>query len=91
MCLECLQLDRFTRINARRNKPLNPCDSQDNKLRELVKQGKVRSNHEGLPNMRIDSDKSLPDLKRGNMKFGGSRGKMVFFQDKGSIVITLNM
>ena len=39
--------------------------------------------------MKIYSDESLPDLKRGNHKFEGSRGKMVFFLDKGSIVITI--
>ena len=32
--------------------------------------------------MKIYSDKSLPDLKMGNIKFGGSRSKMVFFQDR---------
>ena len=41
--------------------------------------------------MKIYSDESLLDLKRGNLKYGGIRGKMVFFQAKGSIVITLNM
>ena len=41
--------------------------------------------------MKIYSDESLPSFNRGHLKFGGSRGKMVFFQAKGSIVITLNM
>ena len=41
--------------------------------------------------MKIYSDKSLSDLKRENLKFGGSRSKMVFFQDKGSIVIIINV
>ena len=41
--------------------------------------------------MKIYPDDSLPDLKRGNLKFGESRGKMVFFQAKGSIAITLNI
>ena len=41
--------------------------------------------------MKIYSNESLVNLKRGNLKFGGSGSEMVFFQDKGSIVITLNM
>ena len=41
--------------------------------------------------MKIYSDESLPDLKRGNLKFEGSRGKMVFLQAMVSIVITLNI
>ena len=57
----------------------------------LVDLGKVGSIHVGLPNMKIYLDESLPNLKRGNLKFGGSRGKMVFFQDKGSTVIILNI
>ena len=39
--------------------------------------------------MKIYAYESLPDIKRGNLMFGGSRDKMVFFQAKGSIVITL--
>ena len=35
--------------------------------------------------MKIYSDESLPELKRGNLKFEGSRGEMVFFQAKGSM------
>ena len=41
--------------------------------------------------MKIYPDESLPELKRGNLKFGGSMGKMVFFQAKGSTVIKLIM
>ena len=41
--------------------------------------------------MKIYPDESLPDIKRRNLKFEGSSRKMVFFQDKGSIVITINM
>jgi len=51
----------------------------------------VEPNHVGISNMKIYSNEYLPDIKRGNFKFGGSRGKMVFFQDKGSIIITINM
>ena len=58
---------------------LNPCDSQSNKLGESVEQGKVGSSHVGLPNMKIYLDQSLLDLKRGNLKFGGSRGKIIFY------------
>ena len=58
---------------------------------KLVEIGKVESSHVGLPNMKIYWNESLPDLKRGNLKFGRSRGKMVFLHDKGSITITLNM
>ena len=41
--------------------------------------------------MKIYSDESLPDLKMRNLKFGGSRGKILFFKAKGSILITLNI
>ena len=41
--------------------------------------------------MMIYPDDSLPNLKRGNLKFGGSRGIMVFFEAKGGIVITPNI
>ena len=41
--------------------------------------------------MKIYSDESLLEIKSENLKFGGSRGKMIFFQAKGSIVITLNI
>ena len=41
--------------------------------------------------MKIISDESLLDIRRGNLMFGGSGGKMVFFQFKGSTVITLNI
>ena len=41
--------------------------------------------------MKIYPDESLSDLKKGNLKFGGCRGKKVFLQAKGSILITLNM
>ena len=41
--------------------------------------------------MKIYPNESLSDLKRGNLMFGGSRGKIFFFQAKVSIVITLNM
>ena len=41
--------------------------------------------------MKIYFKESLPDLKRGNLKFEWSRGKIIFFQAKGSIVIILNM
>ena len=57
----------------------------------LVDLGKVGSIHVGLPNMKIYLDESLPNLKRGNLKFGGSRGKMVLYKDNDSILITLNM
>ena len=40
--------------------------------------------------MKIYSKESLPELKRENLRFEGSRGKMVFLLAKGSIVITLN-
>ena len=39
--------------------------------------------------MKIYPDEYLLDLKRENLKFRGSMGKMVFFQANGSIVITL--
>ena len=81
----------FTGIDAHRTRPRNPYNSKANKLGEFVELEKVVSNHIGLSNMKIYSKESLPDLKRGNHRFGGSRGKMVFFQDKGSIVITLNI
>ena len=58
---------------------------------ELVDLGNIGSSHVGLPNMKIYLNESLSDLKRENLKFGGCRGKIIFFQDKGSIVITLNM
>ena len=41
--------------------------------------------------MKIYPDESLPDLKRGNLMFGGSSGKMVFFKAKGSIILILNI
>ena len=41
--------------------------------------------------MKIYSKKSLLDIKRGNLRFGGSRGKMVFLQAKVSIVVTINI
>ena len=31
------------------------------------------------PNMKIYPNESLSNLKYGNLKFGGSRGKMIFF------------
>ena len=49
------------------------------------------SNHVGLSNIKIYLKGSLSDLKRENLRFGGSRGKMVFFHAKGSIVIILNI
>ena len=85
------RLDRFTVIDARRTRPLNPCNSQANQLGLLVDLVKVGSNHVGLSNTKIYSKESLPDLKRGNLRFRGSRRKIVFFQAKGNIVITLNI
>ena len=41
--------------------------------------------------MKIYPAEFLQDLKRGNLKFGGSRGKLIFFLAKVSTVITLNM
>ena len=41
--------------------------------------------------MSIYLDEYLLDIKRGNLMFGGSIGKMVFFLARGSIVIILNM
>ena len=41
--------------------------------------------------MKIYLDESLPDLKRGNLMFGGSRGKMEFFPGKACITIILNI
>uniref|UniRef100_UPI0033948A0C hypothetical protein n=1 Tax=Acinetobacter baumannii TaxID=470 RepID=UPI0033948A0C len=60
-------------------------------LRELVELLKVGSHHVGLSNIKIYSKESLPDLKRGKLRFVGSRGEMVFFQAKGSIIINLNI
>ena len=65
--------------------------SKPTNLGELVDLGKFGSNHVGILNTMIYLKESLPDLKRENHRFGGFRGKMVFFQDKGSILITLNI
>ena len=70
----------FTQIDACRTRPRNPYNSQANKLGELVDLGKVRSSHEGLSNTKIYSNESLSDLKRENLRFGGSKGQMVFFR-----------
>ena len=58
---------------------------------ELFELEKFGSNHVRLSNMKIYSKESLPDLKTGNIRFEGSRGKMFFFLAKDSTVITLNM
>ena len=62
----------------RRTRPLKLCNSQENELGELVELGKVGCIHVEHPNMKIYPDESLPDLTRENLKFGWSRGKMVF-------------
>ena len=58
---------------------------------ELANLEKVGSNHVGLSNTKIYSNESLPDIKRGNLRFGGSRGNNVFLQAKITIVLILNI
>ena len=58
---------------------------------DLVDLEKASSSHVGLMNTTIYLNESLPDIKKENFRFGGSRSEMIFFQDKGSIVITLHI
>ena len=58
MYQERLRLDEFTQSEVHRTKPVNPCNSQSNKLGELVELGKVGSSHVGHPNMKIYPDES---------------------------------
>ena len=57
--------------------------SKPTNLGSFFKLGKVGSNHVGLSNTKIYLKESLPDLKRKNLRLGGFRGKIVFFQGMG--------
>ena len=81
----------FLCIDARRARLQNPFYIQENQLGELVDLGMFGSYHVVISNTKIYSKESLLDLKRGNLRFGVSRGKMVFFKDKGNTIITLNI
>ena len=81
----------FTRIDVCRTRPRNPFYNKDKKLGKLVEIRKVGSNHEGLSSTKIYSKESFTDLKRRNLRFEGSRGKIVLFMYNGCIIINLNM
>ena len=91
MCLEYLRLERVHTVDARRIIPLNPWRQRSQLTLGVSLSRKDGSIHVGLPNMKIYADECLLDIRRGNIRFGGSRDKMVILQGKGSILITINM
>ena len=84
--VQCLDRTWVTWLVARGTRPHNLCSSPANSLDEVVNLGKVGTNHVGLSNTKIYFKESLPDWKRENLRCGGSRSKMVFFQAQGSIL-----